>query len=103
MSIENATLVTIYTESVLESKLIRDFEQLGATGYTIMNARGRGSRGVRSGAWEANSNIRIEILCGEQLAKELMAHLRDTYYDNYAMVMYRSGVEVLRPSKFRRP
>lgn len=102
MSIENATLVTIYTESVLESRLINDIERLGATGYTITNARGRGSRGVRSGAWEANSNIRVEVLCGETLATELMAYMRKTYYDNYAMVMYRAGVEVLRPSKFRR-
>src|SRR6056297_1877386 len=35
-------LLTVVTESVLEPQLVRDIERLGARGYTITNARGKG-------------------------------------------------------------
>ena len=56
-------LVTIITEAVLESELTRQLEQLGARGYTITEARGKGSRGVRDAGWDEVRNIRIEVIC----------------------------------------
>lgn len=94
-------LLTIFTEAALESLLISDLEKHGAPGYTITNARGKGSKGLRSASWEANSNIRIEVICTDKLANELTAHLQDKYYDNYAMVAFTSEIEVLRPEKFK--
>lgn len=100
MTHENINLVTIFTEAALESQLIKDIEQFGAPGYTITNARGKGSRGRRGASWEANSNIRIEIICSVDIAKKITEHLQDTYYDNYAMVTFISKIDVLRPEKF---
>jgi hypothetical protein len=102
MKTHTIKLLTIFTETALESLLINDLEQHGALGYTITNARGKGSKGVRSGSWEANSNIRIEVICTEDLAKALTDHLQEKYYDNYAMVAFiTSEIEVLRPEKFQ--
>jgi len=42
MSTDTRKLVTIITESALEHSLVDDFERLGAHGYTITNARGKG-------------------------------------------------------------
>lgn len=95
-----AKLVTVYTEAALESRMIRDIDKLGAHGYTITNARGKGHRGERSAAWEANSNIRVEIICSEDLAEKIVDHLQQQYYDNYAMVSFISDIEVLRAKKF---
>lgn len=100
MSDDNATLLTIYTEAALESHLINDMEQHGASGYTITNARGKGTRGLRSGSWDQNSNIRIEIICNTKLAHKLADYLQKNYYANYAMVTFISDIEVLRPEKF---
>lgn len=100
MKNENTILVTILTESALETLLIKDIEGLGATGYTITNARGKGSQGLRSGAWEATSNIRVEILCEKSVARKIESYLQETYYDNYAMVVFSAAVDVLRPEKF---
>lgn len=100
MKAENTILMTIYTEAALETNLVKDIDALGAPGYTITNARGRGSRGLRGASWEANSNIRIEILCSNELAQTLTSHLQKTYYDNYAMVTFTTSVNVLRPEKF---
>lgn len=93
-------LLTIVTEAVLESTLIRDIEQHKAHGYTITDARGKGSRGVRGAGWEANSNIRIEVVCDAVTAEGLASHLREHYYEDYAMILFLSDVEVLRPAKF---
>lgn len=101
MTNENARLLTVFTEAALESHLIKDIEELGAPGYTITNARGKGSRGLRSASWEANSNIRLEIICSSELADIISEHLKNTYYENYAMVLFHSDIEVLRPEKFK--
>lgn len=93
-------LVTIITEAVLENDLIADLKQLGASGYTVSNAHGSGSRGVRSASWSTNSNIRVEVICSDQLAVEIGDHLREKYYDDFAMVFFESDIRVLRSSKF---
>lgn len=100
MSDDNVKLLTIYTEAALESSLIDDIEEHGAVGYTITNARGSGSSGARTAAWDANSNIRVEIICDQEMATSFAKYLQKTYYDNYAMVTFTSDIEVLRPEKF---
>ncbi len=93
-------LLTVITERALESRLTRDLDRLGAGGYTITNARGKGHRGVRDAGWEADSNIRVEVVCDEPTARRLARHLQDRYYDDYAMILLLSDVEVMRPEKF---
>ncbi len=100
MTSETRKLLTVVTEAVLETDLAELLPTLGATGYTIVNARGRGSRGAREAGWSTNSNIRIEVICEPATADRISAHLREHYYRDYAMVLYVSDVEVLRPEKF---
>jgi hypothetical protein len=93
-------LLTIITESALEHILVRDLERLGALGYTITDARGKGSRGMRDAAWGESSNIRVEIVCDAAAADAIAAHLQTHYYANYAMILFVSDVSVQRPEKF---
>ncbi len=94
-------LLTIITEAALEQILVQELERLGAQGYTVSDARGKGRRGVRSSAWPPSSNIRIEVVCDEVTATAIAEYLRRHYYDDYAMVLFVSDVEVLRPEKFK--
>lgn len=100
MADTNRKLVTIITEAVLENDLLADLKQLGASGYTVSHAHGSGSRGVRSARWSTNSNIRVEVICSDQLAIAIGDHLRDKYYDDFAMVFFETDIRVLRSSKF---
>jgi hypothetical protein len=100
MDLHTRKLVTVITEASLERDLIRDIDALGASGYTLSDARGRGHRGVRASTWEHSANLRVEVLCDAALAERLVAHLRERYYDNYAMVLFVQDVAVLRPGKF---
>ncbi|MFW5829579.1 MAG: P-II family nitrogen regulator [Planctomycetota bacterium] len=93
-------LVTIVTEALIEHAIIEDLERLGVGGYTITEARGKGHRGVREADWMASGNIRIEIVCNQELANTVVDHLSEHYYRDYAMIMYLSQVAVLRPEKF---
>ena len=93
-------LVTIITESVLEAELCEFLGGLGVSGYTVTNARGSGSRGVRSAGWAASGNVRIEVVCSKELAAELAQKVSEKYYAHYAMILFESDVRVLRPDKF---
>jgi nitrogen regulatory protein PII len=97
---EKRTLLTVITEAVVEPSLLRDLEKIGVHGYTVSDARGKGHRGMRDASWDEAANIRIEIICSRVLAEELLRHLQERYYANYAMVSYLTEVEVLRPEKF---
>lgn len=94
-------LVTIICEAELESILLPELAQLGARGYTITEARGQGARGLRDGAWRASANIRIEVLCDEQVAGDLVDMLQARYYADYGMVAFVVDAAVLRPAKFQ--
>jgi len=93
-------LLTIVTEALLERELLAEFEALGVRGYTITDARGKGSRGTRQSDWAQEGNVRIEIVCEPALAERVAARLRERYYDHYAMILYLQDVSVLRPDKF---
>lgn len=93
-------LLTIITESTLESVLLEALERLGVRGYTVTDARGKGSRGNRDAAWRESSNIRIEVLCDGDLARTVAEHLERHWYADYAMVLFVTEVAVLRPQKF---
>ena len=93
-------LVTIVTEAVLEPDLLEELEVLGASGYTITEARGSGSRGVRDAGWQSSGNVRVEVVCSRELADKIAQRLRDKYYDHYAMILFESDIRVLRPGKF---
>lgn len=93
-------LLTVITEAALESTLTRDVERLGAHGYTITDARGKGGRGVRNADWPVSGNIRLEVVCDDATAHAIAAHLKARYYDDYAMILFVSDVEILRPDKF---
>jgi nitrogen regulatory protein PII len=96
-------LLTIICEAGIESDITDHMTSLGAPGYTITDARGKGAHGLRDGLWPENANIRIEILCDDTLATSLLDLLVENYYKNYTMVAYITDIGVLRPNKFVKP
>jgi hypothetical protein len=93
-------LLTIICEIDIERKLSDDVMALGAHGYTVTEARGRGTHGERDAAWGPSGNIRMEVICEEAVARAIAAHLEKTYFANFSMVLYMADVEVLRGGKF---
>lgn len=92
--------LTIITESILEPMILEDLERFGAKGYTIIPARGKGSRGIRNADWDQSQNIIVEYICDSEKVNTIIEHLKKHYYQHYAMVVYLSDVTVMRPEKF---
>lgn len=99
MALVSLKLVTIIAEGFLEEKLVRDIKRLGAKGYTITDARGEGSRGVRASEWEG-SNIRLETIVSPAVAERILNHLAEVYFSNYAVIAFVENVEVVRGDKY---
>ena len=38
--------------------------------------------------------------CSKELSRTIAAYMRDNYYNNYAMILYESDVQVMREEKF---
>ncbi|MFO1320853.1 MAG: transcriptional regulator [Burkholderiales bacterium] len=93
-------LVVIITEAALESVLVKDVQRLGAHGYTISDVRGGGRHGAREAAWEADRNIRMEVICDDSTAGAIAEHVRSQYAMNYATTLFVADIGVLRPEKF---
>ena len=93
-------MVTIVTEAAVERPLLAELEALGVRGFTITDARGKGSRGTRQSEWAPESNIRVEVICDPVLADDIATRVREKFYDHYAMILFMQDVSVLRPEKF---
>jgi len=93
-------MVTLVTEALLERSLIAELEALGVRGFTITDARGKGSRGTRQSDWGQAGNIRVEVICDPALAERIADRVRERFYDHYAMILFMQDVDVLRPDKF---
>lgn len=101
MQTHTRKLVTIITEAVIEDELGQELERLGVSGYTITDARGKGHSGSRNTGWEHGANIRVEVICEEALAVSIVDCLEERYYANYAMIIFLTDVDILRPEKFK--
>ena len=96
-------LLIVICEAALEKMLGDDALRLGAVGYTITDVRGRGRSGARDSAWEADRSIELKVICDDEVAERLAAHVLATYGEHYAVTLYLTDVSVLRPEKFQQP
>lgn len=94
-------LVTIVAESVLERELVETLRSAGASGYTITEARGEGSRGVRASEWEG-SNLRLETLVSREVAEKILEVLAERYFPHFAVIAWTQEVSVVRGEKYVR-
>ncbi len=100
MSGDNAVkLVVLICEEALEHVILPEILGAGAKGYTVCDARGSGSHGVRDARW-MSSNVRIETLCSEPVARRILEIVETRYSENYALVIYTHDVAVIRGRKF---
>jgi hypothetical protein len=88
------TLLTIVSETILEDLLLEELLSLGAKGYTVTDARGRGTHGTRTGRWTQGGNIRIEVVGNVELCRRIIDRLQATYEKDYGLLMFTTPVEL---------
>jgi len=92
-------LVTIIAEAVLAKRLIQAVLAAGATGYTLSEASGAGSRDMRASTLDG-ANIRLETLASPAVAEALLAGLARDWFPHYAVIAWTSDVAVVRGEKY---
>lgn len=92
-------LVTIVTERVLHERLCQEVLSLGATGYTLTETTGKGSRGTRASEWEG-PDVKIETIVSPEVADKIVEHTAEEYFEYYAVIVYVQDAEVVRGNKY---
>ena len=106
MTLHKAKKVIIITEKMISKGVFEILEACGATGYTVMDVGGKGSRNVRSTSDRASvidnfSNVKIEVIVNDKsMAEKIMEQVANKYFSNYPGITYVEDVEILRPNKF---
>jgi nitrogen regulatory protein PII len=103
-----AIKIVIITEKVIFDGVVEVIEAAGATGYTMVEAAGKGSRGVRNEGRaqvvDDLRNVKVEVICKSREQAEAIAEgVSARYFKNYSGITYLEEVEILRPGKFSKP
>ncbi|MDT8367760.1 MAG: hypothetical protein RQ745_01030 [Longimicrobiales bacterium] len=99
MDLHELFLVTLVVEPVLEDHVTRDLLELGATGFTVMEARGRGTRGIRTGDIPGH-NVRIETVVAKSVAERILTRVQEKWFEQYAVIAWAHPVKVVRGDKY---
>jgi len=91
--------LTIVAESVLEQRLIESLRRVGARGWTITAAHGKGPRNRRVSDMEGG-NIRIEVLASDETTQLMWGVLESHYFPHYAVIAWEQEVIVARRDLF---
>lgn len=91
--------VTINAERLLRDQIIDLLKKHGATGWSITAVEGEGSRGNRTSDFEGR-NSQIETIVSPKTADAIMSDIAKTYFEDWAIIVYSSDVEVMRGDKY---
>ncbi|RUT00593.1 hypothetical protein DSM106972_073640 [Dulcicalothrix desertica PCC 7102] len=105
---KQAKKLVIVTEKVLLKKIAKIIDESGATGYTVVETGGKGSRNVRSSGQpivsDTQSNIKFEVLTeNRDMAEKIAENVAVGYFNDYAGIAYICDAEVLYGHSFCGP
>ncbi|AHE98912.1 P-II family nitrogen regulator [Thioalkalivibrio paradoxus] len=96
-------LVTIITTDVLETWLAKIVRKRGASGYTVVRARGAGSSGEQSSMLDIDTNIKFHVILPEERLAGMLEDLECMMKKGHHLTVFVSEVSVLHPEKYARP
>lgn len=99
MQLTKLQKITIISERFLKDEVITLVKKCGAKGYTMSDAMGEGSRGIRASEWEGK-NIKLETVVSKTTADAILQAISDEYFENYAVIVYTAEVHVVRGEKY---
>ena len=100
MKLFNVKLLTVTCEILAQNNILEIINKHGITGYTLYEVDGNGSKGVRGQGFKNEKNIKIEIISIEAKLKDIVEEITRSLFSDFAIIVYLSDVQVLRPEKF---
>ena len=93
-------LINIVANAALEDRLVNIADSHGASGYTVLEARGAGSAGLQTGVLEGESNILFMLVVPESRLDEVLADVERLMKRGHHLAAFITDTQVLRPEKF---
>ncbi|MBE7384993.1 MAG: hypothetical protein F6J95_026720 [Leptolyngbya sp. SIO1E4] len=105
---KQANKLVIVTEKLLLKKIAKIIDEAGATGYTVMDTGGKGSRNVRSSGQpsvsDTEANIKFEVLTASRdMAEKISDRIAVEFFNDYSGIAYICNAEVLYGHSFCGP
>ena len=102
---KQASKLVIVTEKLLLKKIAKIIDEVGASGYTVVEAGGKGSRNLRSSGKptvsDTYSNIKFEVLTpNRDMALKISDEVAAQFFDDYSGIAYLCDVEVIHAHRF---
>jgi len=91
--------LTLIAERVLRDDLLKLLRKNGASGWTVTQVEGEGSRGVRASEWEGR-NVQIDTLVPTEVADAILEEVSGKYFEDWAVIAYTVEARVLRGRKY---
>lgn len=94
-------LVSVVGESVIMDDIAEEGMKLGATGYTMTEVNGHGSRSARNVASTTGARtMKVEFVVPADVAVSILTHISHQYFDDYAVIAWLSDVQVVRGQQY---
>jgi len=94
-------LVTVVGETVIMEKIAEEGMRLGATGYTLAEVIGQGSRSSRNvAATMGAKTMKLEFVVPSDVAVAILTHISHEYFEHYAVIAWLSDVQVVRGEQY---
>ena len=100
MELFDVKLLTITCEILAQNNILEILNKHEITGYTLYEVDGNGSKGVRGQGLKNEKNIKIEVISTEPKLKDVIEEITRLLFSDFAIIVYLSDVQVLRPEKF---
>lgn len=103
-----AKKLVIITEKLLLKQVAKIIDAAGASGYTVVETGGKGSRNMRSSGQpsvsDTTTNIKFEVLTDTQdMALAIADQVAMQFFNDYAGIIYVCDAEVLYAHSFCGP
>ena len=96
-------LVTVVGESVIMPDVAEEALKLGATGYSLSEVTGHGSRSARNVIETGGAKtLKAEFVVPMDVAERILTHVSHEYFEHYACIAWLSDVQVVRGENYVR-
>ena len=97
-------LVTVVGETVIMDDIAKEGLELGASGYTMSEVSGQGSRGARTAILTGSSKtMKVEFVVPMDVAERILRHVSHAYFEHYACIAWLADVQVVRGQAYVAP
>lgn len=94
-------LVTVVGETVIMEEIAEEVVKLGATGFTLSDVVGHGSRSTRNVLISGEAKTRkLEVVVPSEVAVTILTYVSHNYFEHYACIAWLSDVAVVRGDQY---